>query len=126
MNGSSVSSPGFIAQCAGSQPCGLKMPTNLGICAEASALTEGTMAGNIDSRSGSVNVTPAPRKKVRLGICFFVINIASPSHSSRYALPSLAGISRRQFGLAIHLKRRALSNFEHDSREAVVVLRRFA
>src|SRR5207245_373942 len=76
VNGNSVSSPGFIAQCAGSQPCGLKIPTNLGIFPLASAFAEGTMAGNMDSRSGSANVTPAPRKKVRRGICFFSMNIA--------------------------------------------------
>src|SRR5262245_5673170 len=81
MKGSSSRTPSFIAQCPGSQPCGLKMPTNLGIFVAAWALAEGTKAGNIESSNGSANVTPAPRRKVRRERCFFAMNISTPEAS---------------------------------------------
>src|SRR2546426_10244839 len=75
MNGRSESAPSFIAQCPGSQPCGLKMPTKRGVFAVACAFTDGTSAGYIDSSNGNAKVTPAPRRNVRRGICFFVMNM---------------------------------------------------
>src|SRR5215813_4599061 len=75
---SSSRTPSFMVQCPGSQPCGLKMPTNRGTFAAASALAEGTKAGNIESSNGSANVTPAPRRNVRREMCFFVMNISTP------------------------------------------------
>ena len=36
-------------------------------------------AGIIESSSGSANVTPAPRRKVRRGMCFFEINMCAIS-----------------------------------------------
>src|SRR5438094_5887831 len=94
VNGSSESSPGFIAQCAGSQPCGLKIPTNLGVFTVASALADGTKAGKIDSSSGRAMVANAPCKNVRRGICFFVMNMSLllqmlPSHVKRRTLHDL-------------------------------------
>src|SRR5439155_16191440 len=76
VKGRSESSPGSIAQCAGSQPCGLKIPTNLGVFPVASALADGTKAGNIDSSSGSAMVAPSPCQNLRRGICFFVMNMS--------------------------------------------------
>src|SRR5438876_2834179 len=109
MNGSSESSPGSIAQCAGSQPCGLKIPTNLGVFPVASALADGAKAGNIDSSSGSAMVAPAPCKNLRRGICFFVMNMS--------LLPAL---TERRYRLPIHLKRSALHDFQNNGREAVI------
>ena len=44
----------------------------------AAAVTRsGVSAGTIDSSNGKANVTPAPRRNVRRGMCFFVINIVS-------------------------------------------------
>src|SRR5262249_6214102 len=81
INGSSSRTPSFMVQCPGSQPCGLKMPTNRGTFAAASASAEGTKAGNIESSNGSANVTPAPRRNVRREMCFFVMNIFTPEAS---------------------------------------------
>src|SRR5207247_7608827 len=106
VKGSSESSPGSIAQCAGSQPCGLKIPTNRGVFPVASAFADGTKAGNIDSSSGSAMVAPAPCKNVRRGICFFVMNMSL--------------LLKR---LPVHLKRSALRDFQNNRREAVIVLR---
>src|SRR5262249_44914687 len=77
MNGSSSREPSFIAQCSGSQPCGLKMPTNRETFDVASALAVGTSAGNIESSNGSAKVTPAPRRNVRRGMCFLVMTIVT-------------------------------------------------
>jgi coenzyme F420-reducing hydrogenase gamma subunit len=38
----------------------------------------GVIAGSIDSSSGSASVTPAPRRKVRRGMCFFWMNMFTP------------------------------------------------
>src|SRR5947208_9115587 len=109
INGSSPSGPSLMAQCPGSQPCGLKMPTNRGTFTVASALAAGTRAGNIESNNGSASVTPAPRKKVRRGICFLLMSTV-----------------RLSLRLTIHLKRGALDNFEHHCRKAIIVHGSFA
>src|SRR5678816_34158 len=46
----------------------------------AAVLTSGVLAGIIESSSGNASVTPMPRRKVRRGRCFFVMNdiIRSP------------------------------------------------
>src|SRR5436309_14452437 len=106
VKGSAESSLGSIAQCAGSQPCGLKIPTDLGVFPVASALADGTKAGNIDSSSGSAMVAPAPCKNVRRGICFFAMNMSL--------------IIQR---LPIHLKWRDLHDFQNIGRVTVIVLR---
>src|SRR5215475_14602032 len=73
----SPSGPSDSAQCADSQPCGLKMPTNRGRFTVASALTNGTSAGYIDSSISRASATPAPHRNVHHGMCFFVINMLS-------------------------------------------------
>src|SRR5690349_449053 len=42
----------------------------------AAVLLNGVCAGTIASNSGSATVTPTPRRNVRRGMCFFVMNIA--------------------------------------------------
>src|ERR1700722_19058595 len=60
------------AQKVGDQPCGDSTAAKrvVGLVAAASAT-----AGIIDSRNGSANVTPAPRRNVRRGMYFRVMNI---------------------------------------------------
>ena len=41
----------------------------------AAVLTSGVPAGIIESSSGSASVTPMPRRNVRRGRCFFVMNM---------------------------------------------------
>ena len=41
----------------------------------AAVLLSGVWAGSMDSRKGKANVVPAPRRNVRRGMCFFVMNI---------------------------------------------------
>src|SRR5262245_38606526 len=100
MNGSSFRGPSLNAQCPGSQPCGLKTPTNLGAFNAACALASGTKAGNMESNNGSASVTPAPRRKVRRGMCFLVMNIDSSSGDNH-----VRQVLRLRF--PIHLKRHA-------------------
>ena len=47
----------------------------------AAVRRSGVSAGTIDSSSGKASVTPAPRRNVRRGMCFFVMNIARPPQS---------------------------------------------
>src|SRR4051812_19891516 len=44
---------------------------------DAAVLPSGVWAGTIESRSGSAIATPAPRRKVRRGRCFFVMKLMS-------------------------------------------------
>ncbi len=41
----------------------------------AAVSRSGVSAGTIDSSSGSARVTPAPRRNVRRGRCFFEMNM---------------------------------------------------
>src|SRR5215471_18846516 len=107
MKGRSPSGPSDNVQCAGSQPCGLKMPTNRGRFTVASALANGTSAGYIDFSIGRDSATPAPRRNVRRGMCFFVINM-------------LSAILR----FAVHLERHAFDDFEDHCRQLVIAFRR--
>jgi hypothetical protein len=50
------------------------MPTNR-LAGLAAVLLKGVCAGTIESSSGKANVTPTPRKNVRRGTCFLVMNI---------------------------------------------------
>jgi len=50
------------------------MPTNR-FGGAAAVSRSGRSAGTIDSSSGSASVTPAPRRNVRRGMCFFVMNM---------------------------------------------------
>src|SRR5262249_51845031 len=60
-------------------------------------------AGTIASTNGKANVTPAPRTKVRRGICFLLINIAlSPKSMGNLKLdksPSQIRNQKLQIGL---------------------------
>src|SRR5690242_20273160 len=58
----------------GAAPWGTKMPAkrDFGV---AAVLTNGVCAGIIESSNGSASVIPAPRRNIRLGICFLVTNI---------------------------------------------------
>src|SRR5262245_55668624 len=86
------------------------MPTNRGTFDVASALANGTRAGSIESNSGSARVTPAPRRQVRRGRCFLVMNMVLPFLVRRLSLP-------------IHLKRHTPDNLQHQWRKAIVVPR---
>src|SRR5262245_12638886 len=75
MNGNSNFEPSALGiQYPGAIPCGKKIPVNRSF-GFASALPRFDCAGNIDSSSGKARVTPAPRRKVRRGMCFFEINM---------------------------------------------------
>ena len=49
----------------------------------AAVLTSGVLAGTIESSSGSASVTPTPRRNVRRGRCFLVMNDMLSSVSTR-------------------------------------------
>jgi hypothetical protein len=63
-------------QYPGAAPCGCHTPTKrrTGL---AAVWRNGVAAGTIDSSSGRATIAPAPRRNVRRGMCFFVINIAN-------------------------------------------------
>src|SRR5688500_9354048 len=99
-------------------PCGTKQPTNRGfgvaaVCASAVA------AGTIASTSGRASATPAPRRTVRRGMCFFVINIVMTPLTGRLLLAA-AGC------LHVSPERVALHDRRHERREAVTRCRRVA
>src|SRR6266568_1744867 len=79
MNGMSKPVPSlFGIQYPGAIPWGTKQPTNRGfglaaVCANAVA------AGTMASRNGSASAAPAPRRTVRRGMCFLVINMVDAS-----------------------------------------------
>jgi len=52
----------------------MKVATNRGF-GVAAVCARSVAAGTIASSSGSASVTPAPRKKVRRGMCVFAINM---------------------------------------------------
>src|SRR5262245_18267936 len=122
MSGSSPSGPVGRTQCAGSQPYGLKMPTNRGTFAHAAAFANGVNAGIIESRNGNATATPAPLSIVRREMCFLVMIICVVPNSEFLILNSRG--RQRAFGPAIHLKWSAFHDLEHDRRELVVVLLR--
>src|SRR5688572_28617721 len=118
MSGNSL--PSFPVVCGiqwpGPAPCGTIKPTNrcfgaAAVC--ASAVRAGTMA----SRKGSASAAPAPRRTVRRGMCFFVINMmnVSPLLTSR-PLSSGGGCG----WLHVHLEHLVLDDAQHERREAVV------
>src|SRR5262245_47889723 len=90
-----------------------------GVCAHAVA------AGIIASRRGSARVARALFRNVRLGIAFFVKNIAlSLLVGQAFSLPP--GFSRRFHCLfsAPHLKRNTLHDSENERREPIILLLR--
>src|SRR5215470_12640824 len=78
------------------------MPTKR-FTGEAAVSLTGVSAGTIASSSGSASVTPAPRRNVRRGMCFFAMNMS---------------VLHRP---GTHLELRALHDAEHDRRKPVVV-----
>ena len=69
------------------------MPTKR-LAGLAAVLLSGVCAGTIESSSGKANVTPAPRRNVRRGTCFLVMNIYLVSLIIRFLAVAV------QFGLS--------------------------
>ena len=68
------------AQYPGAAPWGCQMPTKRFVAPGAAAVwRRGVCAGSIDSRNGKAKVVPTPRRNVRRGICFLVMNIYQAS-----------------------------------------------
>src|SRR4029077_20159159 len=100
------------------------MPTTRGMGAAAVSRV-GVSAGTIDSSSGRASVTPAPRRKVRRGMCRFVTYIVSLLAGPASSGPTLLTRSRSTRGRLgrphPHLELRAPDHAEHDRREPVAV-----
>src|SRR5437773_5778793 len=105
----------------------------------AAVWRKGVCAGSIDSRSGKPNVTPQPRRNVRRGICFLVMNIYLASgilshkeaHNSQkfcdsraflWLLPFL--VRSILFDSHPHLEWSTLDDTQNDRRKPVVIFRR--
>src|SRR6185295_2141668 len=136
LSGSAPSACG--PQRPGAMPCGKKMPTKRGFGATALC----AIAGVIASSSGSASVTPAPRRKRRRGICFFITNDMVCSLWSFWSgcsrtlrtIPvvrlkpdrtyySDAGPHVRLLRFRVRLERRAANHREHQRGEPIVLLR---
>src|SRR5262245_24346654 len=108
--------------------------------AAAAVFRMGVCAATMESSSGSAIVAPTPRRNVRRGRCFFVMNAIVSSLGStpnfQCPTPNTPGpvwelgvgvwtvVLRRQFHL--HLKRIALHDPDHERREVIPVLRGIA
>src|SRR5262245_21873937 len=94
----------------------------------ASVLASGVCAGSMDSRNGRARVVPTPRRNVRRGMCFFVMNIIGSystdcKHKDTRAQRHKGTSIRSAFGnLGSHLEWGALDDPHQDRREPVVVL----
>src|SRR2546422_8214149 len=98
-------------------PCGKKTPIKRGFGAAgvcASAVAAGTMA----SRSGNANVTPAPWRKVRRGMCFLVINILI---ALLFIFIPIFILNAGFLQLQIHLKRLALDDAKNQRRKMIAI-----
>src|SRR5438128_2291793 len=85
----------------------------------AAVWRKGVCAGSIDSRSGKPNVTPQPRRNVRRGICFLVMNIYLASVGAGFSRrgPAKAGpysSIRAFFHFHPHLEWSTLDDTQHD------------
>src|SRR2546427_11815173 len=84
----------------------------------------GVSAGTIDSSSGRASVTPAPPRKVRRGMCFFVTYIvlllAGP-HADPAPVTRFRWVRGDIGGFRPHLELRPPDDAEHDGRKLVVV-----
>src|SRR5579872_6163186 len=85
------------------------MPTKR-LAGAAAVLLKGVCAGTIESSSGNANVTPTPRKNVRRGTCFLVMNIY------------LVSLVRAFFCFRSHLEWGALDHAHQNRRELIVIL----
>src|SRR5262245_8141560 len=101
MTEKSKSRPTFSGlQKPGAAPCGTKTPVKR-FFGTAAVLPSGVCAGSIASRNGIASTTPAPRRNVRRGMYFLVMNaLMQPPRNLRRP----AGLIRR---LHVHLKRLA-------------------
>src|SRR5579862_8022135 len=85
-------------------------------------LASGVCAGTMESSRGSANVTPTPRKNVRRGRCFFVMNAVMVCLSLIHC--SVRGHDRRRNALRrffyAHLKGRAVHDTENQIRHPEV------
>src|SRR6187431_106631 len=93
-------------------PCGKKIPTKRdgGL---AAVWASSVRAGIIASNSGSAKVTPAPRRKVRRGMCFFVRYMMAVSFSTSDPLLAVGLFD-------VHLERGAPHDAEHQRGKPVV------
>src|SRR5262245_13538521 len=113
----------FFPSCSGLQypgaaPCGCQIPTKRRAGA-AAVNRSGVNAGTIDSSSGNASVTPAPRKNVRRGMCFFVTTISA---ASTLVTRLLVDAYRAFVAFYSHLELSALDDSQHNARKVVVLL----
>src|SRR5436190_20615310 len=98
-------------------PSTLNAAINRGV-GVAAVWANNVLAGTIESSSGNASETPAPRRKVRRGICLLVMNMLISLTSTGCLLLSAAA------DLPIQLERGALDDAQDQRRKAVVVRRR--
>src|SRR5262249_27579167 len=109
----------------GAAPCGCHTPMKRRAGA-AAVSRAGVRAGTIDSSSGSASVTPAPRRKVRRGMCLFVryiVMLLAGSAADPAPVTPPRGAGGRLRGFPPHLKPRASDDADHDGQKPVVLLR---
>src|SRR6185436_4272709 len=94
-------------------PCGKKIPTKR-VGGLAAVWASSVRAGIIASNSGSAKVTPAPRRNVRRGMCFFVRYMMAVSFFLTSGPLLAVGL------LDIHLERGAPHNAEHQRGKPVL------
>src|SRR6266542_7028431 len=96
-------------------PCGTKMPVKRVFVWAAAVWPASARAGIIASSNGSASMVPAPRRKVRRGMCilvrYMVIGPPRASGSSRTLLLLLCDLAWRRGGrLHVHLELPALDD----------------
>src|SRR5712692_336240 len=107
--GNSNPPPSFAGtQYPGAIPWGTKIPVKrvLGL---AAVWARSVRAGTIASSNGNASMVPAPRRNVRRGMCFLVMNIVDRSWQ---LTRSGSLVRRRRFH--VHLERRALDDARHQ------------
>src|SRR5580698_5245006 len=99
----------------GAAPCGTKMPVKR-VLGFAAVLLINVCAGIIESSSGNASAIPAPRRIVRLDMCFLVMNMITPplfivplTRCPNLVLP-VPGV----LFFLIHLERLALHNAQYQ------------
>src|SRR4029453_3130111 len=107
-------------------PWGMNVATNRGF-GVAAVCARSVAAGTIASSSGKARVTPAPRRKVRRGMCFFAMNMF-PLGTTYYFLRPNSNSQRSLFlrALDVVLKRRAPHDAQHERGKPVVARSRVA
>src|SRR6516162_2458373 len=95
-------------QYPGDIPWGTKHATNR-VFGVAAVCARSVPAGTIASSSGKASVTPAPRRKVRRGMCFFTISMAS-----LFGCSTTGALLRDVSALDAVLERRTLDDAQHE------------